>query len=401
MKITTSELYAALDQCEEIVFTETEQLIALGHILFAELSSIGLHPAEVNRLTGATLNYYQRADQYQFSTDNQILYSGTEQECYSVWSSIGNGLTKAAAATTRVTAGTKKALSAGFNKASLNYRTGGLKSTFKGVGSRMSKGYSLGFKTKMAQQTQNLANKNIGQLNALKGGLKTQFIDMSKSGNLTNHAKTTLWDQKNQLNAISKGQQSVVNEKGAGSRSRILSQRSQVNEVSSGLRKNGATTQATRNAQASAISGPAKPTTTQVPQVSQVNQTPTTTQTPKPYTPSGQTNNMVRGTRPFESGGRGLNASGLKQVRKEGGNEFMARMRNSKGNIMGINTQDGFKKNMANIGNWAASNKVQAGVVAAGTAALGYGAYRMLRGPRQQPQQPQQQQQPIIINNNH
>lgn len=375
MKITTSELYAALDQCEEIVFTETEQLIALGHILFTELSSIGLHPAEVSRLTGATLNYYQRADQYQFSTDNQILYSGTEQDCYSVWSSIGKGLTKAAAATTRVTAGTKKSLSAGFNKARANFRTNGWKSTFKGVGTRMGQGYNLGFKTKLAQQTQNLAKSNATNAVGKMKSVASQMSDMRKAGTLT-QGKLSMGAATNRnLAGVTTSQDRIANMKGAGSRSQILKAQGNVQKTANALSEKGSLTQHVNKTQANLAD-------------------PKFGLKPEPKAPTPPQQGKYR---PFQSGDRGINGKGIHEARENGGNEFMARMRNSKGNIMGINTKDGFKKNMANIGNWAASNKVQAGVVAAGTAALGYGAYRMLRGPRQQPQQ---QQQPVVINNN-
>jgi hypothetical protein len=369
MNIRTSYLYYQLDTLPEINFSE-QGIIDLAHELYSELSQIGLSPTDIDAFTGAVCNYYVRADQYNFSDCDPLLHTGPIQDWYAIWGGI-----KAAIS------GVGKAASAGFNKLRGNvnairkvgiknaFKSGQLKNTFQGVGTRMKQGFSLGQKTSLANQTRIQASKNIAVLDYQKNRLGDQFKSSLKSGTLTKEGKAAAFDQKNQLNALKQGQQrALIGDRKAGSRSRALAERQNVQDVAKGLTNNGVTIQNT-NQTIQKLNTP-KPQNAPKPNT-------TNTSNPKPDKPnvtSSQTQNNT--PKPAITDTVKQKATEL----QSGASKFMGGFKDSGGKVMGIGGEG--------IDTWASNNKAQAATAAVGTAAAAYGAYRLLRGPKQQaPQQ--------------
>lgn len=301
MQIKTSYLFGQLNRLGEIAFSE-EGLVKLAHALFAELTQIGLTPQEVNAFTGATLDYYQRADQFNFAESDQILYSGSLQDWFAIWGAIKSGIKSTAKG---LSYATKSMTKSGANKiaktgAKFNTIAGKVGANSVHVGSGQSEGFF----------------KRIGS------GFKTG----------------------SQLSKQVQGNQVLQN-------------------------KLTAARKASANSWVKKEMGITKP---------QNNPKPNTTDTSnpkpdKPNTTSSQTQNVTKQPKITDT---------IKQKNQEmqvKAGQFMSGFKDKGGKVMGIGGE-GF-------GKWASQNKAQAATAAIGTAAAAYGAYRMLRGPKQNPQQ--------------
>lgn len=418
MNITTSYLHdRTFYLLRDYEFTEEAASEFSAHVANYVASTFGITRDACKSLAQSVYAALIPDTQFEYS-EEETLFTATLQE----WFSLGSFMKSAANKAAQIGAGVKKSVVAGAQKVKTNYQanlgkmTGRLSANgkvivgatpakatfgqklkaatgigagntnvFKGAGTRMSQGYTVGSRTVAANQIhaaniakETAAHNAANQAKKVHEQVTARGENNSDSGNALRSAQAAAVNASKTVNA---GIKSVNNQTG---------------EVK--LKRN----QLVGKPQVSPKPVPSntpKPTPNPAP-----NQPQTPTQPQKPtHTPDTRTvqeRAEARGIgKHYEGGANGINFQGRKDTKAGTLGRFGAGFKNSQGNFMGISTNDNIGTNMKNIGNWAMANKAQATTMAAGTLGAGYLAYRALRSPRPVVVNNGQQQQPVVVNN--
>lgn len=404
MNITTSYLHdRTLYLLRDYEFTEEAASEFSAHVANYASSTFGISRDACKSLAQSVYAALIPDTQFEYS-EEETLFTATLQE----WFSLGSFMKSTANKAAQIGAGVKKSVVAGAQKIKTNYQanlgkmTGRLSANgkviagatptkatfgqklkaatgigagntnvFKGAGTRMSQGYTVGSRTVAANQIhaaniakETAAHNAANQAKKVHEQVTARGENNSDSGNALRYAQDAAGNASKTVNAG------------------IKSVNYQTGEVK--LKRN----QLVGKPQVSP-----KPTPNPAP-----NQPQKPTHTPD--TRTVQERAEARGIgKHYEGGANGINFQGRQNTKAGTLGRFGAGFKNSQGNFMGISTKDNIGTNMKNIGNWAMANRAQATTMAAGTLGAGYLAYRALRGPRPVVVNNGQQQQPVVVNN--
>lgn len=407
MNITTSYLHDRTSYLlREYEFTEEAASEFSAHVANYAASTFGISRDACKSLAQSVYAALIPDTQFEYS-EEEILFSANLQEWFSFSSFMKSAANKAA----QFGSGVKKSVIAGAQKVKANYQSNlgkmtgrlsadgkvrpgyqplkatfgqkfkaatgigaGNSNVFKGAGSRMSKGFTIGSRTTAANQIQDArmnkafkANEKMIDAKAAHDKVTAAGENNSVTGNAYRSAKAEAAKATAEAN-------SSVNSGGKLNRNQILGKPQVAPKP---------------------VTPASKP---QTPKSVPDNQTNAPQHTSDTRTLEERANARGIGKH-YEGGANGINFQGRQNTKAGTLGRFGAGFKNSQGNFMGISTKDNIGTNMKNIGNWAMANRAQATTMAAGTLGAGYLAYRALRSPRPVVVNNGQQQQPVVVNN--